>query len=202
MIVIRSKPEYENCSCQNTKDKQAFSIQRLRNLTSDQTANLQSSAQLESNRTGVAADQVAGSDAASDVAGLGKVLPILSSGGGRGMTSGSDRGEGHKAPFGRDDLESPFSVDALNVSQRNHDFPDQIVENELSLSDFNAWSPEQEIAEIPNPAGRNQTNNHGGRASALNTDTQRDQQDNAEGHAKVFSESGLKLHLDTTLGGK
>ena len=202
MIVIRSKPEYENCSCQNTKDKQALSIQRLLNLTGDEAANLQSSAQLESNRTGVAADQVAGSDAASDVAGLGKVLPILSSGGGRGMTSGSDRGEGHKAPFGRDDLESPFSVDALNVSQRNNDFPDQIVENELSLSDFNAWSPEQEVAEIPNPAGRNQSNHQLGRASALNADTQRDQQDNAEGDAKVFSESGLKLHLDTTLGGK
>lgn len=202
MIVIRSKPEYENCSCQSAKEDQAFSIQRLLNLTGGETANLQSPAQLESNRTGVTADQVAGPDTASDVAGFGQVLPILPSGSGRGMTAGSDRGEGDKASFRSNNFERPLSVDSLNVSQRNSDLPDQIVENEFSLSDFNAWSPEQEITEIPNPAGRNQSNHQLGWASTLNADTQRDQQDNAEGDAKVFSESGLKLHMDMTLGGK
>ena len=118
------------------------------------------------------------------------------------MTPRSDSGEGHKASFGRNDLEGPLSIDPLNVSQGNNDFQDQIVENELPLSDFNAWSPEQEIAEIPNPAGRNQTNDQVGRASALNTDTQSDQQDKTKDNAKVLSESGLKLHMNMTLGGK
>lgn len=202
MIVIRSKPQYENCSCQSAKDDKAFSVDRLSDLTAGEATSLNSSAQLKSNRTGVATDQVPGSDATSDVAGFGKVLPVLSSGSSGRMATWSYSGERDESSLGRNDFQSPLGVDSLNDPQRDFDPHNQIIENQLSIGDLDARSPKQEVGQVPNPARHHEGPAQIEWASALNAHTQSEQKDSSKHDAKVFSESGLILHIDKTLGGK
>ena len=201
MILIRSKPEYENCNCQSAKDDKAFSVNRLLDLAAGEIANRQSSSELEGNGTRIGVDEVTGSDSASDVTGFGQVLSVLTSRGSSGVSTRSNGREGNKSSLRSDDLERPFGVDALDVSKRNDDSENQIVQNQIAFGDFDAGSPQQQVGQVPNPSGRNNADKQTAEV-ASKADSNGQRQHNTEHYGEVFAKSGSKLHSVKTLGGK
>ena len=201
MILIRSKPEYENCNCQSTKDDKAFSVNRLLDLAAGESANRQSSSELKGNGTRIGVDEVTGSDCASDVAGFGQVLPVLPSRGNGGVSTRSNGGEGNESSLGGDDLERPLSVYPLNVSQRNEDSENQIVQNQIAFGDFDAGSPKQQVGKVPNPSGSNNADKQTTEVTSK-VDSNGEYQHHTEHYGEVFAESGSKFHSVKTLGGK
>lgn len=202
MILIRSKEQYQNCSCQQEPRDKAFTIDRLANLANAKTTLLDSSSDFVGNSAGVGSDKIAGANGASNVTSFGQVTAVISGGSETRVSTRSDRGEGNKFALLGSDFERPLSVDSLNTSERNLNASQQVVQQNTLVSDFHAGSPEQEVAAEPQPAGQDHTLNQSIGSEFDNAERERQQQNSAKDNGQVFAEAGSKSHIDMTLGGK
>lgn len=201
MILIRSKDEYQNCSCQQEPKDEAFTVERLSNLAGLKTSLLEPSSDLVSRGAGVGSDEVTGTDSASDVASFGKVATVIPGGSEAGVSAGSDGGERNKPSLLGRDLQSPLRVDSLNIAKRNLDSSDHIVKHNAVISDLNTGSPEQEVAAEPQPSGQAGAFNQASKFKFNKAQGQSQKQNNAKQDGQVFAETGSKFHVNKTLGG-
>lgn len=202
MILIRSKEQYQNCSCQQEPKDEAFSVERLSNLAAAEAALLKPSSDFVGNSAGIGSDKITGSNGAGDVTGFGKVASIISGGSESGVAARSNRGEGNESSLLGSDFQSPLSVDPLDASKRNLNSSEQIVENHRLISDFHTRTPEQQEAAEPKPTSQDGTFQQARSAELDNAKSERQQQDSAKDNAQVSAEAGSKSHIAMTLGGK
>ncbi|MFM2023178.1 MAG: hypothetical protein RIR89_570 [Actinomycetota bacterium] len=201
MILIRSKEQYRNCSCQQEPKDNAFSIERLSDLSGNQVAVLESSSNLVGNRSGVRGNQIAGTNGAGDVAGFGEVTSVIARGSESRVSSWSNSGERDEAPFRGSDLQSPFGIDSLNISKRDFDSTQDVVHDNAVRGDFNRWAPQQQVAGVEQPS-RDKTAFEQSATSVLNpAHDQSESQDGTKDNGEIFSEARAVFHTTKTLRG-
>lgn len=202
MILIRSKEQYQNCSCQQEPKDEAFTVERLSNLAGTQSTLLESSSDFVSDSAGVRSNEIAGADSASNITGFGQVASIIPGGSEAGVPTGSNRREGNVSSLLGNDFERPLGVDSLNVSERNLDAVQQVIEHDTSVGDFHVGSPEQEITAVPKPASQDRTFKQTTGSKLNDAERQRQQQNRTEADGQIFAEARSKSHTAMTLGGK
>lgn len=202
MILIRSKEQYQNCSCQQEPKDEAFTVERLSNLASSQSASLKSSSDFVGDSSGVGSNEITGPDSTSDVSGFGQVASVIPGGSEAGVSSGSNRGERNVFSLLGSNFERPLGVDSLNVSERNLDSVQQVIQDNTLVGDFHAGSPKQEKAAVPQPASQDSTFQQSTDSKLDNAERQRQQQNRSEANGQIRAEAGSKSHTAMTLGGK
>lgn len=202
MILIRSKEQYQNCSCQQEPKDEAFSVERLSNLAAAESALLKPSSDFVGNSAGIGSDKITGSNGAGDVASFGQVASIISGGSESGVAARRNSGEGNESSLLSSDFQSPLSVDSLDAAKRNLNSSEQIVENHSLIRDFHTRTPEQQETAEPKPASQDGTFQQARSAELDNAKSERQQQDSAKDNAQVSAEAGSKSHIAMTLGGK
>lgn len=202
MILIRSKEQYQNCSCQQQPQDQAFTVERLADLAADQVFALKPSSDFVGHSARVGSDEVAGSHSPSNVAGFGQVTAIIPSSGETGVPSGGDSREGDKASLLGSDFERPFGVDSLNVPKRDLDAPEQVIQNDAPVSDLDAGSPEQEKTAKPEPHRQQRTLEQTNHTELQAAEQQSQQQGRTKTNGQILTETGSKSHTAMTLRGK
>lgn len=202
MILIRSKEQYQNCSCQQEPKDEAFTVERLSNLAGPQSGLLKPSSDFVGASSGVGSNEITGADSASNITGFGKVASIVSGGSEAGVATGSNRGEGNEPALIGSNFERPLGVDSLNISERNFDAVKHVVQHNTAVSDFHVGAPEQEIAAVPQPGGHRRTFQQTTVSKLDNAERERQQQNRTETDGQIFSEAGPKSHTAMTLGGK
>lgn len=202
MILIRSKEQYQNCSCQQEPKDEAFTVERLSNLAGTQSGLLEPSSDFVGDSSGVGSNEITGADSASNITGFGKVASIVSGGSEAGVATGSNRGEGNVYALLGSNFERPLGVDSLNISERNFDAVKQVVQHNTAVSDFHVGAPEQEIAAVPQPGGHHHTLQQTTGSKFDNAERERQQQNRTEADGQIFAEAGSKSHTAMTLGGK
>lgn len=58
MILIRSKEQYQNCSCQQEPKDEAFTVERLSNLAGTQSGLLEPSSDFVGDSSGVGSNEI------------------------------------------------------------------------------------------------------------------------------------------------
>lgn len=202
MILIRSKEQYKDCSCQQEPKDEAFSVERLANLAAGESSLLKPSSDFVGNSAGIGSDKITGSNGAGDVAGFGQVASIISGSSESSVAARGNRGEGNESSLLGSDFQSPLSVDSLDAAKRNLDSSEQIVKNHSLISDFHTRTPEQQEAAEPKPASQDGTFQQARSAELDKAESERQQQDSAKNNAQVSTEAGSKSHIAMTLGGK
>jgi hypothetical protein len=202
MILIRSKEQYKDCSCQQKPQDEAFTIQRLSDLSSDQLGLLESSSNFVSSSAGIGSNQIPGSNSSSNVTGFGQIASVITGSGESGMSARSDSGERNVSSLLSGNFQSPLGVNALNVAQRDFDTVNQVIQNHTGLGDNNAGSPKQQETTEPKPERNQRTLDRSGNAIFESAQDKRQRQNSAEGDGQVLAEAGLKFHTTKTLGGK
>ena len=150
MILIRSKPGYENCACQDKQSDEAFSVQRLDEKTLSSRASLPVVSNHPSDRSGVAGGEIAGSDTASDVGAFGKVPDIFTASPEGTVSAGSGGGEGTDFAKFSEEFQRPFSVDPLNRSEGDLVAEKGINNHNKVIVDLNLGLPEQAPNHVAN----------------------------------------------------
>lgn len=202
MILIRSKEQYKDCSCQQKPKDEAFTVQRFSDLSSDQLGLFESSSNFVSSSAGIGSNQIPGSNSSSNVTGFGQVASVITGSGESGMSARSDSGERNVSSLLSGDFQSPLGVNALNVAQRDLDTVNQVIQNHTGLGDNNAGSPQQQETTEPKPERNQRTLDRSGNAIFESAQDKRQRQNSAEGDGQVLAEAGLKFHTTKTLGGK
>lgn len=202
MILIRSKEQYQNCSCQQQPKDEAFTVERLSNLAGAETTLLESSSEFVGNSAGVGSDEIARANSARNITRLGQVASIISGSSEAGMSTGRNRGEGNISALLGIDFERPLSIDSLNVAQRNLNAVQQVVQHNAAISDFNTGSPQQQVAAKPQPAGQDGAFQQTIGSEFDEAERERQQQNRAKAEGQIFAEAGSKSHTAMTLGGK
>ncbi|CAB4539931.1 unannotated protein [freshwater metagenome] len=202
MILIRSKEQYKDCSCQQKPQDEAFTVQRFSDLSSDQLGLFESSSNFVSSSAGIGSNQIPGSNSSSNVTGFGQIASVITGSGESGMSARSDSGERNVSSLLSGDFQSPLGVDALNVAQRDFNPVNQIVQNYTGFSDNHTGSPKQQETAVPKPEGNQQTFEGFSNSEFETTQDDGQRQNSAEGDGQVLAEAGLKFHTTKTLGGK
>ncbi len=202
MILIRSKEQYQNCSCQQQPKDEAFTVERLSNLASFQTGSLEPSSNLVGSSAGIGSNQITRTNGTSDVTGFRKEAAIISSGSEAGVTSGSHGRKGDKLSLLGGDFQGPLSVNSLDVSKRDFDSKKDVVEDNTSFSDFNTWSPQQKVATQPQPTGQDSAFGQAAHSELDEAEGKGQQQNRTEDDGQIFAKAGSKSHTAKTLGGK
>lgn len=202
MILIRSKEQYQNCSCQQEPKDQAFTVERLSNLTGTQARSLEPSPDFVGDSSGVGSNEITWADSASNITGFGKVASFVSGSSEAGVASGSNRGEGNESSLLGGNFERPLGVDSLNISERYFDSVEQVIQHNTAVSDFHVGSPEQENAAVPQPGSHHRTFEQTTGSKFDNAERERQQQNCAEADGQILAEAGSKSHTAMTLGGK
>lgn len=202
MILIRSKEQYQNCSCQQEPKDEAFTVERLSNLAGTQSGLLEPSSDFVGDSPRVRSNEITGADRPSNITGFGKVASIVSGGSEAGVATRSNRGEGNESALLGSNFERPLGVDSLNISKRNLDAVKQVVQHNTAVSDFHVGAPEQKIAAVPQPGSHHRTLQQTTGSKFDNAEREREQQNRTEADGQIFSEAGPKSHTAMTLGGK
>ena len=202
MILIRSKEQYQNCSCQQEPKDEAFTVERLSNLTGTESSLLEPSSDFVGDSSGVGSNEITGADSTSNISGFGKVASFVSGGSEAGVATGSNRGEGNVPALLGGNFERPLGVDSLNISERNFDSVKQVIQHNTVVSDFHVGSPEQEIAAVPQPGSHQRTLQQTTGSEFDQAQRERQQQNRAKADGQIFAEAGSKSHTAMTLGGK
>lgn len=201
MILIRSKEQYRNCSCQQEPKDIAFSVERLSDLSGNEATLLESSPDFVGNRSGVRGDQIAGTNGAGDIAGLREVTSVIARGSESGVSAWGNSGERDEASLRGSDLQSPLGVDSLNISKRDFDSSQDVVHDNAARGDFNRWEPQQQVAGVEQPS-RNKAAFEQSATSVLNpAHDQSESQDGTKDDGEIFSEARAVFHTTMTLGG-
>lgn len=202
MILIRSKEKYKDCSCQQQPKDEAFTIQRLSDLSSDEIRLLEPATDFVGSSSGLRSDQITRPDSSSNVTGFGQVVSVITGSGESGVSARSDSGERNISPLLGGDFQSPLGVDPLNVAQRDFNPVNQVVQNHTGFGDNHTGSPKQQETAVPKPEGNQQTFEGFSNSEFETTQDDGQRQNSAEGDGQVLAEAGLKFHTTMTLGGK
>lgn len=201
MILIRSKEQYRNCSCQQEPKDNAFSVERLSDLSGNQAPLLESSSDFVGNRSGVRGDQIAGPNGASDIAGFREVTSVIARGSEGGVSPGGNSRERDESSLRGSNLQSPFGVDSLNVSKRDVDSAQDVVHDNAARGDFNRRAPQQQKAGIEQPSRNKAAFEQSTTSEFHPAHDQSESQDGTKDNGEIFSEARAVFHTTKTLRG-
>lgn len=205
MLLIRTKEAYKNCACENKQKDQAFSMERLSDLSGSRRATVSVSLPVSSDggssSTGVAGHQVSGPKSSSDVATLGQMTSVVPGSSESGVSSRSGSAEGADFASLGEQGERPLGVDPLNSSV-GHGVASENISNQNSvLGNFNPGNPEEQVNQVANQGCCGQGSNCCQERILETSEQHRPEQNNDADAREPLAEIRSENHVLSTLGG-